>query len=111
MEAAVTHPTAHTAHGASEQLPFSEENQTAHTAKVLPVATELQAKVLPGLSPTGSPPCWQHEGTKIDGLSWALRHQAQAESWPQPILNTENPQLEEEGVQLIWGTLEGSPCA
>lgn len=45
-------------------------------------ATELQAQVSPGLSPTGSPPCWQHEGTKTSGLSWALRHQAEAESTP-----------------------------
>lgn len=74
------------------------------------MVTELQAKVLPGLSPTGSPPCWQHKETKTDGFSWDLRHQAQAESWPQPILSTENPQLEEEGVWLAWGTLEESPC-
>lgn len=64
-QAAATRPTAHTAHrGPQAQLPFSEQNPTRHKAQLLPTATETQATGLPGLAPTGSLPCWQHEGKR-----------------------------------------------
>lgn len=64
-QAAASRPTAHTARrGPQAQLPFSEQNPARHTAQLLPTATQMQATGLPGLAPTGSLPCWQHEGKR-----------------------------------------------
>lgn len=112
MEAAAIRPTAHMGPqhtGASEQLPFSEENQTAHRAQAPARGHRAAGRRLPVLSPTGSPPCWQHEGTKTGGLSWARRRRAQAESCPGQHPAERTPQLEEgEGVWLTWGRLGGT---
>lgn len=47
-------PTAHTAHGGPEQLPRAEENQTAHTAQVLPRPESRPSCHLLVLLPAGS---------------------------------------------------------
>lgn len=95
MEAVATCPTAHTAHGGFRAARLLRGKANHTRPRLLPVATELQAEGSPGLPPTGSPPCWQHEGAKTGGLSQAPRHRAQAESWPQPSPAERTPHLEE----------------
>ena len=69
-----TGPTAHSRHTEASPSPFlREKKHTLHTALAAAQACSRRRTGL-GLSPTGSLPCWQHEETKTQRLSWILRH-------------------------------------
>ena len=53
--------------------PLPQREKTLHTALAAAQACSRRRTGL-GLSPTGSLPCWQHEETKTQRLSWILRH-------------------------------------